>query len=95
MKVPAKLNLITLRKSANQLVYISSILQDIFYAQLDMSTGNQSIVSLLYNLLSNFIKPPLSNYKEWGDLMKTDAGKVYKKEFLGDFESFLSFLDSK
>lgn len=60
-----------------------------------MTKKNKSIVSLLYDLLNNFIKPPLLNNKEWGDLLKTEAGRITKKEFLGDFNSFLSFLDSK
>lgn len=56
--------------------------------------NNKSLVSVLYDLINDFVRIPLLGNKEWGNLMKTEAGRVTKKEFIGDFESFLRFLDS-
>lgn len=69
--------------------------QDIYYMQIDMTKGSKSIVSALYDLLDRYIRTPLSNYKDWGDLNKTEAGRITRKEFVGDFLSFLTFLDSR
>lgn len=56
-------------------------------------SGN--VVAAVCNLINILIRPNIEITKEWGDLTKTQEGLEVKKEFMGDFSSFVNFLDSK
>lgn len=56
------------------------------------SSGNA--VAVVYDLLAQLLKPSLEVLKEWGELNKTAMGLDIKRDFEGDFESFVDFLQS-
>lgn len=40
-------------------------------------------------------KPVLLEFKDWGELNKTTQGGLIRKDFMGDFNSFVNYLDRK
>lgn len=59
-----------------------------------MTEPGATVVSLVYDFLKTLMQPHLNATKDWGDLNKTDAGLEAKTDFLGDFDSFMNFLES-
>lgn len=55
---------------------------------------DKNALSEIYWLLANIISPTLTKLKDWGDLNKTRQGLAIKNDFLGDFGSFVNFIES-
>lgn len=55
---------------------------------------DKNALSEIYWLLANIISPTLTKLKDWGDLNKTRQGLATKNDFLGDFASFVNFIES-
>lgn len=72
-----------------------NINDDVFFAQFDMKEMNGNPVAVISYLISKLLAPSVNGTKEWGDMSKTGAGLRTKKDFLGDFEFFANFLESK
>lgn len=51
-------------------------------------------VAVVYDCLAKLLKPSMDVTKEWGDLPKTAMGLEIKKDFEGDFQSFVDFFNS-
>lgn len=71
------------------------VADDLFFAQFDMRDVNQNAVAGLSSLLSQIYTQSIVNTKEWGDLLKSDAGLICKRDFLGEYEIFSKFLGSE
>nr|CAH7731320.1 unnamed protein product [Callosobruchus chinensis] len=80
-------------KISNVVLDLKNITDEVYFIQFDMDNGNANTAEVLYNLLADLIKIPLSIWKEWGDLPKTENGRLQKINFDGDFECFVTFLD--
>lgn len=72
-----------------------SLTEELFIAQFDIRDVKGNAVAALSGLLSDVIGRSLKSTKEWGDLLKTDAGLLTKKNFLGDYDAFANFIESK
>lgn len=59
-----------------------------------MAFANGNAVAVVYGCLEKLIKPLMDVTKEWGDLLKTAMGLEIKKDFEGDFQSFVDFFHS-
>lgn len=51
-------------------------------------------VAVVHDCLAKLLKPSMDITKEWGDLPKTAMGLEIKKDFEGDFQSFVDFFHS-
>ncbi|CAG9816206.1 unnamed protein product [Phaedon cochleariae] len=80
-------------KYNNVALDLKNINDDICFIQFDMNDGQANFAAVAYDLLAELIKPPLALSKDWGDLPKTENGRMQKLNFEGDFESFVTFLD--
>lgn len=60
-----------------------------------MDQGKGNVASIASDIFGQLIDPPLRLSKEWGDLPKTAMGRMQKLNFIGDWESFVLFLNSK
>lgn len=60
-----------------------------------MDYGKANMTAVTYDILADLISPLLALSKDWGDLLKTENGRMQKLNFEGDFSSFVTFLDSK
>lgn len=60
-----------------------------------MAFAKGNAVAVVYDLLQKLLKPSIEVTKEWGDLPKTAIGLEIKKDFEGDFKSFVDFFHSK
>ncbi|XP_030752815.1 dynein heavy chain 8, axonemal [Sitophilus oryzae] len=72
---------------------LKNINDEIFFTEMDLSRGTKNCASIAYEIFAELIDPPLKMSKEWGDLPKTAMGRMQKLNFLGDFDSFVKFLD--
>lgn len=52
-------------------------------------------VAVVYDFLEKLLKPSIEVTKEWGDLPKTAMGLEIKRDFEGDFQSFVDFFHRK
>nr|CAI5817756.1 unnamed protein product [Callosobruchus analis] len=80
-------------KVNNVTLDLKNINDEVYFIQFDMDNGRANTAEVLYNLLADLIKIPLSFWKDWGDLPKTENGRLQKINFDGDFECFVTFLD--
>lgn len=60
-----------------------------------MIHSNGNCVAVVYDILFQMIKPCMDVTKEWGDLPKSEMGLDIKKNFQGDFDTFVTFLQSE
>lgn len=60
-----------------------------------MDCGRANSAAKAYDILADLIAPLLALSRDWGDLPKTENGRMQKLNFEGDFASFVTFLDSK
>lgn len=67
--------------------------QDLNYAEFNMKEM-ANVVAAVSNLIDILIQPNVDITKDWGDLNKTQRGLDIKKQFLGDFTSFVNFVES-
>lgn len=74
---------------------MKNINDEICFISFDMYEGKGNPAKIFYDLIAEMINPPMSYLKEWGDLPKTKSGQLQKMNFEGDFEAFVSFLNSK
>lgn len=74
---------------------LKNINDETCFISFDMQTGTANPAEVLYDLLAERIKPTMGYLKEWGDLPKTQSGRLHKINFEGDFQSFINFLESK
>ncbi|KAJ8919736.1 hypothetical protein NQ315_006264 [Exocentrus adspersus] len=72
---------------------LKNINDEIYFIQLDMDKGKGNPAAITYDILATLIAPLLKLSKDWGDLPKTENGRVQKLNFEGDFASFVIFLD--
>lgn len=60
-----------------------------------MDFANGNAVAVIYDFLEKLLKPSIDVTKEWGDLPKTAIGLEIKRDFEGDFQSFVDFFHSR
>lgn len=60
-----------------------------------MAYAKGNAVAVVYDFLEKVLKPSTDVTKEWGDLPKTAIGLEIKRDFEGDFQSFVDFFRSK
>lgn len=60
-----------------------------------MLFAKENAVAVVYDFLDKVLKPSIDVTKEWGDLPKTAIGLEIKRDFEGDFQSFVDFFQSK
>lgn len=60
-----------------------------------MQYSKNNAVAVVYDFLEKLLKPSIEVTKEWGDLPKTAMGLEIKRDFEGDFQSFVDFFYSK
>lgn len=59
-----------------------------------MDGGKGNSAAWAHEILASLIAPLLAMARDWGDLPKTEKGRMQKLNFEGDFSSFVTFLDS-
>lgn len=59
-----------------------------------MAQAKGNAVAVVYDLLEKVLKPTIDVTREWGDLPKTAIGVEIKRDFEGDFQSFVDFFQS-
>ncbi|KAK4886462.1 hypothetical protein RN001_002733 [Aquatica leii] len=69
------------------------IVDEVFFAPIDLLENNKNIVACFFNLLSKVVTPSLMATKDWGDLLKTKLGIQLKEDFLADYMSFFNFIE--
>ncbi|XP_060520516.1 dynein axonemal heavy chain 8 isoform X2 [Cylas formicarius] len=72
---------------------LKNINDELFFVQLDTRKGGVNIVYIVHEILTQLVDPPLKFTKDWGDLTKSALGRNQKLNFVGDFSSFLAFLE--
>lgn len=82
-------------KYNNKALEFRNIIDEIGFITFDMQSGEANPAEVFYDLLDDIVKVPMSYLKEWGDLPKTRSGQMQKLNFEGDFDAFISFLESK
>lgn len=70
-------------------------LQVVFFIEFDLEFLKGNVVSIGSMLINDLIRQPLIMSKDWGDLLKSEAGLKHKRAFEGDFIQFCTFLESK
>lgn len=60
-----------------------------------MVFAKENAVAIVFDFLDKVLKPSIDVTKEWGDLPKTAIGLEIKRDFEGDFQSFVDFFQSK
>lgn len=63
--------------------------------QLDFADLKGNAVAVVSDILNKLVRPSVLGTKEWGDLNKTQAGRQIRDDFMGDFNSFCSFIECK
>ncbi|XP_022920277.2 dynein axonemal heavy chain 8 [Onthophagus taurus] len=74
-------------------VELKNVVDDINYFPFD-EADYPNVAALVNNIVTDLCKPNILQTKEWGDLYKTEAGLAMKKDFLGEFKSFVNFFNT-
>lgn len=80
------------RNSNTKAVELKSVTEEILFISRDTKDFGNNVVSVVHDILANLIQPALLITKDWGDLSKSREGLEAKKNFLGDLQSFVTFL---
>lgn len=73
---------------------LKNVNEQLFVYPLMLKMVNNNLVALVHDSIQNIITPTMAITKDWGDLPKTAVGLQIKKDFLGDFDCFVQFLES-
>ncbi|CAG9839793.1 unnamed protein product [Diabrotica balteata] len=80
-------------KTKNINLDMKNITDEVFFVDFDTQLGEVSFAVLAYDVLAELIKPVVTYWTNWGDLPKTEIGRMQKLNFDGDFEAFVLYLD--
>ncbi|CAG9855812.1 unnamed protein product [Phyllotreta striolata] len=80
-------------KLNNVNIEVKNITDEIYTVSFDTLDGQVNFAALAFDVMNRLIKPTLDVYTQWGDLTKTEIGRLAKLNFHGDFESFITFLN--
>ncbi|XP_072395911.1 dynein axonemal heavy chain 8 [Diabrotica undecimpunctata] len=80
-------------KTKNINLDMKNITDEVFFVDFDTELGEVSFAVLAYDVLAELIKPVVTYWTNWGDLPKTEIGRMQKLNFDGDFEAFVLYLD--
>ena len=62
---------------------------------MEVDPKSKSALSGISDLISRLNEPAISTNVQWGELLKTEAGRKIKDNFIGDFKDFCVFLSSE
>ncbi|KAK9893078.1 hypothetical protein WA026_023570 [Henosepilachna vigintioctopunctata] len=74
-------------------VNIKNVGNMVNYLILDGSRPGNGIVGLTHNIMQTMVRQPLLKTKEWGDLLKIQAGRNKKKAFERQYIHFENYLE--
>ncbi|KAI4469355.1 male fertility factor kl5 [Holotrichia oblita] len=85
--------IVVYRTNSDKAIEQRNVTDDVSYAEFNIKEMGNA-VAVVCNLINMLLRPTVEITKEWGDLNKTQEGQEIKKQFMGDFESFVDFLDT-
>ncbi|XP_044760955.1 dynein axonemal heavy chain 8-like isoform X2 [Coccinella septempunctata] len=80
-------------KTIAQQVDMRNLNDVVFFIEFDLEFLKGNAVSIGSMLINDLIRQPLTMSKDWGDLLKSEAGLKHKRAFEDDFLQFCTFLD--
>ncbi|XP_018048480.1 PREDICTED: dynein heavy chain 8, axonemal [Atta colombica] len=84
---------IVYRLKSNLEFGIKQLLDETYYAYVEVDPTSQSALAGISDLISRLHARTLTVNTQWGELSKSEAGEKIKDDFIGDFKDFCEFLN--